>query len=454
VYRGILPCSARPGRGLVADAAARRRDGGSRPVGMGLAALLRGQHAPAAVYALAFSMSAGTVFFSLRPLPPCRHCQRDELIAQQRVVDRRCRLPGRVRAVTGDRRRVGVARVLLQRGTFAFSAHPGRLRLPASTPAAGLGQRCWRASGCWPATGCCGCSHSSAAGALSRGHRACSWSCRPAPARRTGRFGLLLGAIGAGAALGPLLLAADATPARRWSSPYLLRGRSTSSRRTRSLPAHGALVLYGGTSTAWSPTTRSFKPSTCRNPRRVFAGFDISGRPGGWPPRIGACADILGIRVYAIGGPCLLLAHRPGRARPTPSTQTAARQDWRTPLTESSAHSRFPRARTRHGRGIARPARWRARCHPISQAARLAERSALRQLATAAISLLAAAAAARRRPRNASHRRPPQTILRCRIRDRSAPAFPLAEVTVFAASAALTCCFADSGVVSGTYFSG
>jgi hypothetical protein len=90
-----------------------------------------------------------------------------------------------------------------------------------------------------------------------------------------GGFGLLLGAIGAGAALGPLLLAQLTANPRQPAlvfGPYLLRGLvDLILAATRNLPtAMAALALYGvGTSTGmvtynWSARSSSPRTSPTR----------------------------------------------------------------------------------------------------------------------------------------------------------------------------------------------
>ena len=135
---------------------------------------------------------------------------------------------------------------------------------------------------------------------------------------------LLLGAIGAGAALGPLLLTRVTTSPRRPAlvfGPYLLRGLvDLTLATTRNLPvAMGALALYGvGTSAgmvAYTSLLQAEVPD--QNRGRVFAGFDMIWQAG----RLvslglgGVTADVLGIRaVYMLGGVLLVLAGSAGLA--------------------------------------------------------------------------------------------------------------------------------------------
>ena len=139
-----------------------------------------------------------------------------------------------------------------------------------------------------------------------------------------GGFGLLLGAIGSGAALGPLLLTRLTSNPRRPAlvfGPYLLRGLvDLILAITRSLPvAMAALGLYGvGTSTGmvtYNSLLQAEVPSERRG--RVFAGYDMTWQTG----RLislglgGLAADILGIQaVYLLGGTLLLLAGSIGLA--------------------------------------------------------------------------------------------------------------------------------------------
>jgi len=133
-----------------------------------------------------------------------------------------------------------------------------------------------------------------------------------------GGFGVLLGAIGAGAALGPLILARLTSNPRRPAlvfGPYLLRGAvDLILAATRNLPAAiGALALYGvGTSTGMVTYNSLLQAETAPQTRgRVFAGFDMIWQTGRLASLAlgGITADALGIRaVYALGGALLLLA--------------------------------------------------------------------------------------------------------------------------------------------------
>jgi predicted MFS family arabinose efflux permease len=131
-------------------------------------------------------------------------------------------------------------------------------------------------------------------------------------------FGLLLAAIGVGAALGPLLLARLVSNPRRPAlvfGPLLLRGLvDLVLASTRSLAiAMGALAVYGvGTSTGMVTYNSLLQAEVAPELRgRVFAGFDLLWQTG----RLvslglgGVAADALGIRaVYYLGGLLLLVA--------------------------------------------------------------------------------------------------------------------------------------------------
>ncbi|MGH9131026.1 MAG: MFS transporter [Acidimicrobiales bacterium] len=149
-----------------------------------------------------------------------------------------------------------------------------------------------------------------------------------------GGFGLLLGAIGVGAAVGPIVLQRVVTEVRRPRfifGPYLLRGlvdlvlAATSSFGV----ALAALAAYGvGTSTgnvAYQSTLQSRVPDGSRG--RVFAAYDVIWACG----RLvsigagGALADAVGIAsVYALGGALLLVAGLLGLARGWPPASERA----------------------------------------------------------------------------------------------------------------------------------
>lgn len=130
-------------------------------------------------------------------------------------------------------------------------------------------------------------------------------------------FGLLLGAIGVGAVLGPALLRRSIKPGqRRWLfGPYALRGGVdlVLAATTSPLLAGGSLVLYGvSTSTgmiAYQSTLQTEVPDRIRG--RAFALFDVLWNAA----RLvslgagGLLADAIGIRaVYLLGGLLLLIA--------------------------------------------------------------------------------------------------------------------------------------------------
>lgn len=142
-----------------------------------------------------------------------------------------------------------------------------------------------------------------------------------------GRFGLLIAAIGAGAGLGPLLLRRFIADPRRPGvlfGPYLVRGGVdlTLAATSNFGVAVGALGIYGvGTSTGmvtYNSLLQATVPERLRG--RIFAFYDVvwqSGRlvsiAGG-----GLLADAFGIRaVYALGGVLLLAAGGLGLARLT-----------------------------------------------------------------------------------------------------------------------------------------
>jgi predicted MFS family arabinose efflux permease len=143
-------------------------------------------------------------------------------------------------------------------------------------------------------------------------------------------FGLLLAAIGLGAALGPLLLRGLIRPSdRRWLfGPYLLRAAvdvilATVPSLVAALPA---LVLYGvGTSTgmvAYQSTLQQHVRGELRG--RVFASYDVLWNAA----RLvslglgGALADLIGIQaVYLFGGVLLLLAFAVGWMAPLRQTK-------------------------------------------------------------------------------------------------------------------------------------
>jgi MFS family permease len=130
-------------------------------------------------------------------------------------------------------------------------------------------------------------------------------------------FGLLLAAIGVGAALGPTLLRRFIRPGQRgWLfGPYALRGGVDLALATTTSPwiAGGALGLYGvGTSTgmvAYQSTVQASVPAETRG--RTFALFDILWQATRLVSLAagGIIADTLGIQaVYVLGGALLLIA--------------------------------------------------------------------------------------------------------------------------------------------------
>ena len=131
-------------------------------------------------------------------------------------------------------------------------------------------------------------------------------------------FGLLVAAIGAGAALGPLLLSRRLTDPRRplfVFGPYAVRGVvDLILAVATSLPlAAGALAVYGlSTSTGnvtFASLIQSRVPQDLRG--RAFAGFDMLWQSGRLLSLLGGglLADAVGIRaVYLLGGLLLLTA--------------------------------------------------------------------------------------------------------------------------------------------------
>lgn len=142
-------------------------------------------------------------------------------------------------------------------------------------------------------------------------------------------FGLLLSAIGVGAAIGPLVLTRVVSDPRRVGfvfGPFVLRGVVDLVLASfRSLPvAFGALGLYGvGTSTGMVTFNSLLQAETTEATRgRVFASFDAIWQLGRLVSLAvgGLLTDAVGIAaVYYLGGILLLFAGITGltRARPT-----------------------------------------------------------------------------------------------------------------------------------------
>jgi MFS family permease len=140
-----------------------------------------------------------------------------------------------------------------------------------------------------------------------------------------GRFGLLIAAIGVGAGLGPLLLRRLIADPRRPGvlfGPYLLRGGVdlTLAGTTNFGVAMGVLVIYGvGTSTGtvtYNSLLQSTVPDRLRG--RIFAFYDVVWQ-GSRLVSIaagGVLADAFGIRaVYVLAGLLLFVAAGLGLAR-------------------------------------------------------------------------------------------------------------------------------------------
>lgn len=147
-------------------------------------------------------------------------------------------------------------------------------------------------------------------------------------------FGIMLGGIGVGAALGPLLLTHLTDDPRRPGfvfGPFLLRGAvDLVLAAVRSLPvAVGALGAYGiGTSTGMVTFNSLLQAETSQRARgRVFAGFDAIWQFGRLISLAagGLLADTMGITaVYYLGGALLLAAGAFGFARMGRSSRTAS----------------------------------------------------------------------------------------------------------------------------------
>ncbi len=145
-------------------------------------------------------------------------------------------------------------------------------------------------------------------------------------------YGLLVAAIGAGAALGPLLLLRRINPRRPLFvfGPYAVRGVvDLVLTVVTTLPlAAAALVVYGlSTSTGsvtFSSLIQSRVPESLRG--RAFAGFDVLWQTGRMLSLLGGglLADVVGIRaVYLLGGLLLLAAAAVGGLA-TRTTHTGA----------------------------------------------------------------------------------------------------------------------------------
>ncbi len=144
-------------------------------------------------------------------------------------------------------------------------------------------------------------------------------------------FGVLVAAIGAGAALGPLLLLRRIRDPRRplfVFGPYAVRGvvDLVLSMVTTLPAAAGALLLYGlSTSTGnvtFSSLVQSRVPEDLRG--RAFAGFDVLWQTGRLLSLLGGglLADAYGVRaVYALGGLLLLAAAAVGSVAARPATR-------------------------------------------------------------------------------------------------------------------------------------
>ncbi|MBG6218788.1 MFS family permease [Arthrobacter sp. CAN_A6] len=131
-------------------------------------------------------------------------------------------------------------------------------------------------------------------------------------------FGLLIGAIGAGAAIGPLILSRITDNPRRPGfvlGPFVLRGLvdAVLATVTGLVSAMAALVVYGlGTSTGavtFNSLLQAEIPEKLRG--RIFATFDMLWQSGRLISLLlgGIAADLFGIRaVFYLGGALLLAA--------------------------------------------------------------------------------------------------------------------------------------------------
>ncbi|WP_026549592.1 MFS transporter [Arthrobacter sp. Br18] len=131
-------------------------------------------------------------------------------------------------------------------------------------------------------------------------------------------FGLLIGAIGAGAAIGPLILTKITDNPRRPGfvlGPFVLRGLvdAVLATITGLVSAMAALVVYGlGTSTGavtFNSLLQAEVPEKLRG--RIFATFDMLWQSGRLISLLlgGIAADLFGIRaVFYLGGALLLAA--------------------------------------------------------------------------------------------------------------------------------------------------
>lgn len=131
-------------------------------------------------------------------------------------------------------------------------------------------------------------------------------------------FGLLIGAIGVGAALGPLALAKATDDPRRPEfvlGPFVLRGvvDAVLATITGLVSSMAALIFYGiGTSTGavtFNSLLQAETPERLRG--RIFAAFDMLWQSGRLISLLlgGVAADLFGIRaVFYIGGALLIVA--------------------------------------------------------------------------------------------------------------------------------------------------
>jgi predicted MFS family arabinose efflux permease len=293
------------------------------------ASLVLVQHHVGAIYAIAFGMAAATVFFNpaaASVLPGL--VDEDELVAANSGIWTAAVLSQILLAplAAGIVETVGFGPAFVVNAcSFAVSALALR-RLPAARMAAPVG------SGRWLPKVREGVRHllgdrllralatAQLLAALSAGATSALLVVLAREHFRTGSggFGLLLGAIGVGAAIGPLLLTRVLKGPRHPGvvfGAFGVRGAvDLALASSRALPVGlTAVAIYGvGTSTGsvtFNSLVQATVPEQLRG--RVFAGFDLLWQLGRLASLVigGVLADALGIRaVYYLGGVLLLVA--------------------------------------------------------------------------------------------------------------------------------------------------
>jgi MFS family permease len=291
--------------------------------------LALGQHHVATVYVLAFGLSAGTVFFN-----PAASSALPSLVDEEELVAANSGIW--TAAVLSQIALAPIAGVLVAEAGFgaAFLVNAAsflasalvllRLRLPGQpTPITG---RRWLVDS---RDGASAITRDATLRALAIGQLLAALSAGATSAllvvlarehlmTDSRGYGLLLAAIGVGAAVGPLLLVRFIRKPRRLVfvfGPYALRGLvDLVLASTRTLPAaSGALAVYGvGTSTGAVTFNSLLQASVSDRQRgRVFATFDLLWQLGRLASLLagGVLADLAGIRaVYYAGGVLLLAA--------------------------------------------------------------------------------------------------------------------------------------------------